>query len=58
MKITKKEQKEQEIDMMKDLLKWLELYTWIQYDSTIDFSMPRCRPYGLSIDPRELEQGA
>lgn len=55
MKITKKVQKEQEMELMGHLLNWLELYTWIQVDGSIDFSMPRCRPEGLAIDKRELE---
>lgn len=36
--------------------RWLEKYTWIQEDGTIDFSRPRVRPEGLEIDERELEE--
>lgn len=32
---------------------WLEFYTWIQEDESIDFSHPRCRPLGLPIHPME-----
>ena len=56
MKISKIVRKTQEDELRQSILNWLELYTWIQVDGSIDFSMPRCRPEGLPIDPRELER--
>ena len=32
---------------------WLELYTWVQPNGSVDFSRPRGRPTGMPIDPRE-----
>lgn len=55
MKIKKKDKKKQDLELQQHTLVWLESYTWIQSDGSIDFSMPRCRPEGLSIDPRELQ---
>lgn len=37
---------------------WLELYTWMQIDGSIDFSKPRPRPEGLAIDQREIVHGS
>lgn len=38
----------------KALKDWLEAYTWIQEDGSLDFSSPRVRPQGLAIHPKEL----
>jgi hypothetical protein len=36
------------------LQQWLEHYTWVQEDGTVNFSRPRLRPSGLPVDAREI----
>jgi hypothetical protein len=36
------------------LMQWLEHYTWVMEDGTVNFSRPRLRPKGLPIDAREV----
>jgi hypothetical protein len=37
-------------------MRWLDAYTWIQLDGTLDFSRPRSRPHGLPIAPAEVDR--
>jgi hypothetical protein len=39
-------------------IEWLQAYTWIQLDGTIDFRAPRIRPQGLPIAPAEIDRMA
>ncbi len=33
---------------------WLELFTWVQPDGSLDFFNPRPRPEGQEVESREL----
>ena len=37
-------------------IEWLQAYTWIQLDGSLDFQSPRVRPQGLSIAPAEIDR--
>lgn len=37
-------------------MRWLDTYTWIQMDGTLDFDRPRQRPRGLAIAPAEVDR--
>lgn len=35
--------------------KWLEWYTWVQRDGSVNFTRGRVRPKGLPIHAKEME---
>lgn len=37
-------------------IEWLQAYTWIQPDGTLDFTSPRQRPVDLPIAPAEIHR--
>jgi len=37
-----------------DMDLWLQDFTWIQADGSMDFGNPRVRPPNLAVDSREL----
>jgi hypothetical protein len=39
-------------------MEWLQAFTWIQLDGSIDFTRPRQRPMGLPIAPAEIDRMA